>query len=221
MNITNQSVSEYLDQKYRPLTPDFWHIRQDAEKRHIPIITRDTESLLSVLLRPPGPSRILEIGTAIGYSAAYMAAICPDARIDTIENNPKMLAAAETNVSILGFGDRVQLIAGDGIAVLESRRETCGPEDGYDFIFVDAAKSSYRKFFDLALPLLKTRGIILCDNVLMRGTVADDKYDPEGKHKTSIRNMRDFLEHILSHDAVQTILLPVGDGVSISQWKNK
>ena len=157
------------------------------------------------------PARVLEIGTAVGYSSCVFADCC-DCSVLTIESDEDIAKAARVNVQNLGFSDRVEVITGDAREVLLGL-ET---EDPFDILFIDAAKSHYREFWDLALPLMKEESMIICDNVLMRGMTASDEYDNKGKHRTSINRMREFIEYINGLDYVETAVLPVGDGVSIS-----
>ena len=221
VNIQTPPVQAYLEHQYRPLSAGFWSIRLHAERSHIPIITRDTEDFLKVFIRGTKPARILEIGTAIGYSACFMAAQSSDIRVDSLEKNPAALAEAEEHIRDLGFKGRVSLFSGDALNLLQPGGREPALEGPYGLVFIDGAKSRYRELFDLVLPLLAPGGAVLCDNVLMRGTVADDVFDPLGKHKTSIRNMRDFLAYLMQHDAVDSALLPVGDGLSVSILKDR
>lgn len=221
VNIQTPPVQAYLERQYRPLSAGFWSIRLHAERSHIPIITRDTEEFLKVFIRGAGPAKILEIGTAIGYSACFMAALSPDIRVDTLEKNPAALAEAEAHIRDLGFEGRIRLFSGDALKLLKPEERDSALEGPYGLVFIDGAKSRYKELFELVLPLLAPGGAVLCDNVLMRGTVADDAFDPLGKHRTSIRNMRDFLDYLMQHDAVDTALLPVGDGLSVSILKDR
>jgi predicted O-methyltransferase YrrM len=193
-------------------------IRKHAEEKYIPIITKDVERLLSVLIPSLKPDAILEIGTAIGYSAGFMARCWTGCQIDTIEINHKSYLAAMENLNKLNLCDRVHVHHGDAMELMGSLSKAHGKTHfpGYDMIFIDASKSKYLSFFKQGMELLKPGGIILCDNVLMRGTVANDCYDPEGKHKTSVKNIRAFLTYITTLDTVETAILPIGDGLSMS-----
>lgn len=218
MNIINPLVSDYLEGFFRPINEHMAELRQYAEERHIPIITRDVERLLAVLLEGLKPTCVLEIGTAIGYSSGFMAITWPKCRIDTIEHNLQSYETALENLNKMGLLDKVRVYHGDATDIMGNmiaeQQKTNFP--GYDLIFIDASKSRYSGFFNQAMTLIKPGGMILCDNVLMRGTVANDCYDPEGKHKTSVKNIRAFLEHISSFEAVETAILPIGDGISMS-----
>lgn len=218
MNIINPLVEEYLKEFYSPASERLGAIRISAEKQYIPIITRDVERLLAVVLESLQPARILEIGTAIGYSSAFMATTNGDYHIDTIENSKTAYEAAIDNLHQMKLQNRIDVIYGDASEILDQMIATknTGDKAEYDLVFIDASKSRYKGFFQQALTLTRIGGLIICDNVLMRGTVANDCYDPEGKHKTSVKNMRAFLHHITTRNDVETGILPIGDGISMS-----
>ncbi len=217
-NITNPLVTEYIESQYRSLNPMLEQIRNYAEAHHIPVILKDTEMLLLQLLRWRSPKRILEVGTSIGYSSACFATVCESCRVLTIENDPVMFERAIETLEDLGLTERVHVFLGDGEEVMERLLYKTNIEglDHFDFIFIDAAKSHYRRFWDVAEKLVKKGGLIVCDNTLMNGRTVSDKYDRLRKHRTNIAQMRDFLAYICSLPHVDTALLPVGDGVSIS-----
>lgn len=211
MNITNEIISAYIENLYVNKNTELEDLREFAESRHIPIIQKDTENLLKVIMKLKEPARILEIGTAVGYSSCVFADCC-GCRVVTIESNEEQAKAARTNIENLGFGELVQVIHGDARDVLKNLDK----DEKFDILFIDAAKSHYRAFWDLAMPLLREESMIICDNVLMKGMTASDQFDERGRFKTSINKMRDFLEYINSIEYADTAVLPVGDGVSIS-----
>ena len=173
------------------------------------------------LLRIKKPKKILEIGAAVGYSACCFAEGC-DCRVVTIESSPQAFEIARNNIENMGFSDRVTVLSGDAREVLVKLAEEAeeaakdDPEGGFDVVFIDAAKSHYKAFWDLAMPLCNDEAMIICDNVLMKGMTASDEYDPGKKYKTSIRKMREFIQYITDLPYADTCILPVGDGVSIS-----
>ena len=138
----------------------------------------------------------------------------------TIESNPETFEIAKNNIENMGFSDQVEVRSGDARDVLvqmaEEEAANDDPEGGFDVVFIDAAKSHYKAFWDLALPLCNDDAMIICDNVLMKGMTASDEYDPGKKYKTSIRKMREFIHYITDLPYADTCILPVGDGVSIS-----
>ena len=192
-------------------------LRSFAESKHIPVILQDTEDLLRILLYLKKPVNILEIGTAIGYSALFFAKTC-DARVTTLERDEESAEAARENIRQMGYDHRITVLTGDACGILSSedfltREETSA---GYDFIFVDASKSHYRSYWDLAAPLCRDGGMIVCDNILIRGLSASDPMEIPHKHRTSVRNMRGFLTYLNALDYAETCILPVGDGMSVS-----
>lgn len=223
MNIINPLVAEYLEGFFEPINDSLAELRKYAEERHIPIITKDAERFLAVLLKGIKPRFVLEIGTAIGYSAAFMATSWSGCRIDTIELNKPTYETALENLDKMGLSKRVSVFYGDAIDIMDHLMVEHQRVDfiGYDLVFIDASKSKYTGFFNQAMKLIKPGGLIICDNVLMRGTVANDCYDPEGKHKTSIKNVRAFLDYISTLDTVETAILPIGDGISMSIKKSE
>jgi predicted O-methyltransferase YrrM len=227
VNITNPLVAEYLEGFFTPINESLAEIRRYAEDRHIPIITKDVERLLAVLLAGMKPQFVLEIGTAIGYSAAFMTTSWTGCQVDTIEMNQEAYDTAQVNLKKLDLLERVHVFYGDATEIMnnliDQRMDQHKKTDffGYDLIFIDASKSKYTSFFKQAMKLVRPGGLILCDNVLMRGTVANDCYDPEGKHKTSVKNIRAFLSYISTLETVETAILPIGDGISMSINKPK
>jgi predicted O-methyltransferase YrrM len=217
MNITNDIITSYIDTLYKGGDQDMVVLREFAEANHVPIILKDTEGLLLNLFKIKKPSRILEIGAAIGYSSCTFARAC-DCHVTTIEADEETYHVAQTNIKNLGCDDKVDILLGDAREVLSelSHKVTAEESQLYDIVFIDAAKSHYRAFWDLSLPLCKDDAIIVCDNVLMKGMTASDEYDPKRKYKTSIRKMREFIDYITNLDYADTCVIPVGDGISIS-----
>ena len=181
MNITNGIITAFINTFYKNDNKDLQELRAFAEAQHVPIILRDTEGLLMNLLRIKKPQRILEIGAAVGYSACCFAEGC-GCQVVTIESNPETFEIAKNNIENMGFSDRVEVRSGDARDVLvqmaEEEAAKDDPEGGFDVVFIDAAKSHYKAFWDLALPLCNDDAMIICDNVLMKGMTASDEYDP-------------------------------------------
>lgn len=214
-NITNDLITAYINTLYSSDNPDLAELRRFAEENRVPIIQKDTEGLLLSLLKIKRPQRLLEIGAAVGYSACCFADGC-DCNVVTIEADEEVYKSAICNVDSLGFADKVEVLHGDAREVLEQMAYNITDETLFDVVFIDAAKSHYKAFWDLALPLIKDDALIICDNVLMKGMTASDEYDPNKKYKTSIRKMREFIKYITGLEYADTCILPVGDGVSIS-----
>lgn len=213
-NITNEKVTEYIDGLYKPLTSELGQLRKEAEEAKVPIILKDTETLLLNLIRINRPKRILEIGTAVGYSSSCFATVCEGAEIVTIEYNEETYKTALSNIEKLGLSDKITVYLGDGSEVIEKLySERHKP---FDMVFIDAAKSHYKRFWDSAIKLINKDAIIISDNVLMRGMTVSSEYDIHGKHKTNIRKMQEYVQYINQLDCCHTSVIPVGDGLAIS-----
>ncbi|MDD4200024.1 MAG: O-methyltransferase [Eubacteriales bacterium] len=216
-NITNEIILSYLFGLYENHNTKLMELRDFAEKNKVPIILKDTEGLLIALMKLKKPSHVLEIGTAVGYSAGVIADAC-GCSVTTIESDEKLARIAESNIENLGLAHKIEVLNGEAVNVLTEIQKSVqrGKRDKYEVVFIDAAKSHYREFWDISRPLLARDSIIICDNVLMKGMTASDEFDTRGRYKTSIRRMRDFITYIKSQEGVETWVLPVGDGVSIS-----
>ena len=217
-NITNEKVTEYIERKYSPLNQQLWRMRLDAENKYIPIVQRDVESMLITYLNILRPARILEVGTAIGYSAITMSETIPEAKIVTLERSEEMYQEASSNIEKFHKGDAIEIMFGDALESLRTLKEQvkAGQIDTFDFVFIDAGKSHYQDFWNEIIEMVHPGSVIFGDNILMRGMTVDNKFDPKDKHRTNIKRMREFIDLITGDERYQTALLPVGDGVTIS-----
>jgi predicted O-methyltransferase YrrM len=214
MNITNDRITEYLEEFYRPLSKELGKLRSYAEERYIPILTKDTEALLLNVIRMKKPARILEIGTAVGYSAICFATAAPEAFVVSLESSLEMCRAAVENVERFGLAGRIRILQGDAVDSLKLL--TNAAPEGFDLVFIDAAKSLYKEFWDGCIPLCRKGAVIVSDNVLLKARTASDEYITERRQKTSVRHMREYIRHITKSKEADTALLPVGDGVAVS-----
>lgn len=217
MNITNELVTSYINEYYKPLNEELGKLRTAGESDRVPIILKETEILLGTLLDLKKPAKILEIGTAIGYSGIYFAVKCPDAEVYTIEKDEFAYNAARGNISGFGLQDTIHQFLGDGQEQVEKIRDK-GIKD-FDFIFIDAAKSHYKRFLEAALEVAADGALIVSDNILQKGMTVSDTYDEGRKHKTNIRKMREYVEFISNDSQLLTSLLSVGDGLAVSIYK--
>ena len=215
-HITNPQVTEYMNSFYLGASPELEALRKKAEEDDVPIILRETEDYLNTLLTILKPKRILEIGTAVGYSAAYFA-VKTGADVITIEKSEDVHAQAVSNVETLGLSSRIRLLTGDGEG--ETLKLLEAGEDPFDLIFIDAAKSHYKRFLDAALKLSHPGTVVIADNVLFQAKTVSDEYDPSGKHKTNIRRLREFIEYVYHHPQLETSLIACGDGLTVSVVK--
>ena len=183
-----------------------------AEQNNIPIMDSDAIETFLGLLSIQRPSSILEIGSAIGYSAIRMAGSLPTASITTIERDEQRYKQAVDYIRNSGYGNRIQIIEADALefdmAILS--------EEMYDALFIDAAKGQYKRFFEKYSPKVKTGGAIYCDNMFMHGMVLQEDVDLPRRKRTMIRNLREFTGWIMAHPDYNASLLPVGDGILIA-----
>lgn len=186
-------------------------IAREALERNIPIIKRETKALLKTLLVAKQPRAVLEVGTAVGYSALLMAQITgEDCQITTIEKyGPRILEARE-NFAKAGMGEKIRLLEGDAGEILKSLKGT------YDFIFMDGAKGQYLHWLPDILRLMPAGGILFSDNVLQDGDVVQSRYAVERRDRTIHGRMREYLYQIKHMDALESAVIPVGDGVAVS-----
>lgn len=186
-------------------------IGQEARADRVPIIRPETGNLLKVLLRLQKPQRVLEIGTAVGYSAILMSeCLEPGASITTVEKYEKRIPVARSNIRRAGKEDCITLIEGDALEVM------AGLEPGYDFIFMDAAKGQYVHFLPEVLRLLKKGGLLVSDNVLQDGDIVESRFAVTRRNRTIHSRMRDYLWQLKHMAEFETAVLTVGDGVTIS-----
>lgn len=216
-NITNDIVTEYINMFYEPVSDELGRLRLESEAEKVPIILKETESFLKVMLSITEPKRILEIGCAVGYSAMFFSAVS-GAEVVTIEKDPDMAARASANIKRLGFDDKIRIIQGDGEEGIDALFEQ--GEAPFDMVFIDAAKSHYKRFLEASLKLCRQGTVVISDNVLFKARVASDIYDPTGEHKTNIKKMREYVEFITSDPRMETAVIACGDGVSVSKIKN-
>lgn len=185
-------------------------IKQKALEEHIPIIMDDTLEVIAKILTEKKPEKILEIGTAVGYSAiCFSEYLKENGRIDTIERDEQREAEARENIKKVGVADKIRLYEGDAVEILQTLNEK------YDVVFIDAAKGKYPFFLNEALRMLKDNGIILADNILYKGYVMSD-YNKH-KQRTAVTHLRQYIKEITENQELETEILEVGDGLAISR----
>ena len=183
-------------------------IKVKALEEHIPIIMDDTLEVVGDLLSKIKPKFILEIGTAVGYSAmCFSKYISEGGYIDTIEREHERVEEAKKNIELVGILDKINIIEGDAVEILPTINKK------YDVVFIDAAKGKYPFFLKEALRLINKNGYIIADNVLYKGYVMSD-YNKH-KQRTAVRNLREFIAEITKNPTLETKILEVGDGLAI------
>jgi caffeoyl-CoA O-methyltransferase len=196
----------YLNRLLPPRDALLREMEEEGERDGIPISAPELGRLLEIVARGSGARRILEIGTAIGYGTLCLARGAPEARVVTIDTDPARLARARGYLERAGVADRVELREGKALAVLP----TLAPP--FDLAYVDAVKNEYRRYLDLLLPLLRVGGLVVIDNLLWSGRVADpgDGDDPEADA------LRAFNGYLAIHPQLAAVVLPLGDGVGLA-----
>jgi predicted O-methyltransferase YrrM len=205
---------DYMEQYIRGLIPDSVGILKDLEdyalQNSVPIIQKETGKFLELLINIKKPAKILELGTAIGYSAILMHLSSKNSnKITTIERNDDMVALARENISQFGFSNNIDVIQGDCLEVLENL------QDKFDFIFMDAGKGHYNHLLPHCLRLLNRDGIIVADNVLFKGMVASRDLLKRRKI-TIVKRMKTYLDMVSNNDELVTSVIPMGDGIAVT-----
>lgn len=213
MNITNDKVTEYFNSYYEPLDEELAALRAESEQDNIPLILKETETYFRTFLKIARPKRILEIGTAYGYSAVFFAKLLPDCTVTTIELSDRNYYIAKDNVAKLGLQSRIQTLHDEGASGIEGLIEDC--VDPYDMVFIDAAKSHYKDFMDLAEKICNPGAIIICDNILMKAYLVDSSLDKNRRHRTSVKRMHEFLDYLHDRKDLDVSLLSLGDGLAV------
>ena len=212
--IVDERMITFINSLDHGLTPILEELLETAAEDNVPIIRREMQSFLKVFLRIQRPQRILEVGTAIGFSTILMAACGPESsRITTIENYEKRIPVARENFRKSGYEDRITLLEGDAADVLKT---LAGP---YDFIFMDAAKGQYIHYMPEAIRLLSKDGVLMSDNVLQDGDIIESRFAVERRNRTIHSRMREYLYELKHNDQLQTSIIPLGDGVALSVKK--
>ena len=213
--ITYPYIEQFLSELEPPEDPFLKALEEVARRDSVPAAVRPTARLLHVLAALKQPKRILEVGTAIGYSALTMyVGSGKRAKIVTIEKDEERFLLARNYMRDYGALEDIKPLCGDAEEILETL------EPGFDMIFIDAAKGASMRYFEKVLPLSCPGGMIVTDNVLYGGRTAAPG-EPEHKHRTGVRVMRDYLDFLCSDPRFYTAVLPVGDGVAVTLLKTK
>lgn len=209
--ITDERMIAFINSFDKGNTPFLNQIEKEARADAVPIVRTQTQNLLRFLMAAHRPRNILEVGTAVGFSALLMSEYAPEGcRITTIEKYEKRIPVAKENFRRAGKEDAITLLEGDAAEILHTLNDT------YDFIFMDAAKGQYLHFLPDAVRLLGEGGLLVSDNVLQDGDVLESRFAVTRRNRTIHARMRDYLYELTHHELLETVILPVGDGVSVS-----
>ena len=209
--IVDERMVTYIRSLEVPESAVIEAIEQEALRDRVPIIRKEMQSFLKVLLMIKRPMRILEVGAAVGFSSIRMSEYMPEGgHITTIENYDKRIPIARANFKRAGKEEQIDLIEGDALEVMH------GLEGPYDLIFVDAAKGQYIHYLPEVMRLLGTDGVLVSDNVLQEGDIIESRFAVERRNRTIHSRMREYLYELKHHDQLQTSIIPLGDGVALS-----
>ncbi|TFJ42804.1 methyltransferase [Carnobacterium divergens] len=206
--VVNEDVLEFIRKQQKPLAGELGEIERTANANGVPIIPHETVVFLNLLLGQLKPKNILEIGAAIGFSSSLMAQhVGEDGHVTTIDRFDVMINKAKANYEKLGLTDKVTLLEGQASDILPTLG---GP---YDFIFMDSAKSKYYDFFPECMRLLKVGGMLIVDDVLQGGTILLPKEEIPKRSRVIHRKLNAFLDVVMKHEALESSILPLGDGL--------
>ena len=209
--IVEERITSFINSMNADETGIVGVIEEEAIRDEVPIIRKETKEWIKTMLLIQKPMRILEVGTAVGFSAIYMSQYLPaGAHITTIEKWEPRIDKAKENIKRADKEDCITLLEGDAADILKELQEP------FDFIFMDAAKGQYIHFLPDVIRLLATGGVLISDNVLQDGEVLDSKYVVERRNRTIHSRMREYLYTLKNHEQLETSIIPLGDGVALS-----
>ena len=209
--IVDERLTTYINSLDRENSLFLMELEREAKVDFVPIIRREMQSLLKVMVLLKSPKRILEVGTAVGFSTLLMSEYAPPTcHITTIENFAKRIPIARENFAKAGKEEQITLLEGDANDVLKDL------DDSFDFVFMDAAKGQYINFLPEVLRLMKKGAVLISDNVLQDGDIIESHYAIERRNRTIHKRMRDYLYQLKHHEQLETSVIPLGDGVTIS-----
>lgn len=216
--IVDDRITAYINSLEREMPEHLETLERIALSEGVPIIRKETQTFLRFLLASHKPKKILEVGAAVGFSAIFMSEYMPsDCTITTIEKVEMRLQKARKNIKEAPKGNKITLLEGDALVLL---KELTGKEEkAYDFIFMDAAKAQYMNFLPEIMRLLTPGGLLITDNVLQDGTVAQSRFGVTRRDRTIHTRMREYLYTLTHMEELETAVVPVGDGVTVSTKK--
>lgn len=213
--ILNEQISGYI-KSFEPDLPGWLSaVERSGINHQVPIIKKEAQSVLRFFINTRKPERILEIGTAIGFSSCFMAEYMPEnGEIYTIEKVPARIEEARKNIGNSRHASKIHLEEGDAAEVLKSLADK---GESFDFVFLDAAKAQYGVYLEHINRLLKRGGVLLTDNILQEGSVADSKFSVTRRDRTIHLRMREFLSDMMRSNMYHSMIIPIGDGMLVSQ----
>lgn len=206
--VVKKELVEYMRKELKPFPGKLGEIEQNAQERRVPIIPHETAIFLQMLVGQLKPRQVLEIGTAIGFSASLLAQLVGEkGQVTTIDRFDVMIREAKETFREVGVEDKVTLLEGDAADILPTLE---GP---FDFIFMDSAKAKYYEFFPYCMKLLRREGMLVIDDVFQGGTILDDEKDVPKRVRKIHKRLNQLLDLVLDHPALESSLIPLGDGL--------
>ena len=215
--IVNERIVSYIHSLESQNSEVLTKIEQSAIKDNVPIIRKEMESFLRVMLEISKPLNVLELGCAIGYSAILMSEYLPEGgHITTIENYDRRIVEAKANIEMAGLSSKITLLEGDAMEVMKDLES-----ENYDFVFMDAAKAQYINFLPEVMRLMKPGAILIADNVLQDGDIIESRYGVIRRNRTIHSRMREYMYEVKHMEELVTTIVPIGDGITMSVKKEK
>ena len=206
--VVKEELVDFMRQELKPFSGKLAELEAYAHERGIPIIPHETAVFLNMIVGLLQPQNILEIGTAIGFSGSLMAQhLNENGHLTTIDRFDIMIERAKANFDRMGLADKVTLLEGDAADILPTLDQTC------DFIFMDSAKAKYYEFLPYCMRQLKVGGVLMIDDVFQGGTILEDEKDIPKRVRKIHRRLNQLMETVLDHPALETSLIPLGDGL--------
>jgi len=213
--IVDERITAYINSMEKELPSPLKELEKSALSEGVPIIRKETQTFLRFLLAMKKPHCILEVGTAVGFSAIFMSECIPmDCTITTIEKVEMRLEKARKNLKSAPKANQITLLEGDALVILKQLADS--PQNQFEFIFMDAAKAQYMNFLPEIMKLLPIGGLLVTDNVLQDGTVAESRYSVTRRDRTIHTRMREYLYTLTHMKEFETAIIPIGDGVTVS-----
>lgn len=212
----DERIETFLDLYRQPVPEYIQRLEQWALKHEVPIIRRGTRDILRYLLRTKCPKHVLEVGTAIGYSALFMKECLPEtSRITTVEKVEMRIVQAEKNFAAHDKKGQICLIRGDAMDALETLIQQGAH---FDFVFMDAAKGQYLNFLPAVLQLMEKGAVLVSDNIFHEGDVLQSRYAVTRRDRTIHERMREYLQVLSTHERLETVCIPISDGMALSTY---
>lgn len=212
----DERIDTFLDLYRQPVPEYIQELEKWALEHEVPIIRRGTRDMLRYLLRTKCPARILEVGTAIGYSSLFMKeCLLETSRITTIEKVENRIVQAKKNFAVYDKRGQISLMEGEAMDVLGKLVQQ---NEHFDFVFMDAAKGQYLSFLPAVLQLMEKKAILVSDNIFHEGDVLQSRYAVTRRDRTIHERMREYLHVLSTHERLETVCLPISDGMAVSTY---